>query len=45
MNTRVIVYVVNLGIETTAKAHVSLQQCAATVVGEKIVFSQTLTLL
>ena len=38
MNNRVIVYVVNLGIKTTGKAHVSLQQCAATFVGEKIVF-------
>ena len=45
MNNRVIVYVVNLGIKTTGKAHVSIQQCAATVVGEKIVFSQTVTLL
>ena len=45
MNNRVIVYVVNLGIQTTGKAHVSLQQCAATVVGEKIVFTQTVTLL
>ena len=45
MNNRVIVYVVNLGIETTGKAHVSLQQCAATVVGEKIVLSQPVTLL
>ena len=41
MNNRVIVCVVNLGIETAGKAHVSLQQCVATVVGEKIVFSQT----
>ena len=45
MTNRVIVYVVNLRIETTGKAHVSLQQCAATVVGKKIVFSQTVTLL
>ena len=45
MNNRVIVYEVNLGIKTTGKAHVSLQQCAATAVGEKIVFSQTVTLL
>ena len=45
MNNRVIVYVVNLGIQTTGKAHVSLQQCAATVVGEKIVFSQTVIVI
>ena len=45
MNNRVIVYVINLGIETTGKAHVSPQPCAATVVGEKIVLSQPVTLL
>ena len=45
MNNHVIVYVVNLGIKTTAKAHVSLKHCAATVLGEKIVFPQTVTFL
>ena len=38
MNNRVIVYVVNLGILITGKAHVSLQQCAATTVARKSCF-------